>query len=53
MERTLRAALKDGKDVQIDITPIYPPGSPTTRPDKFVVNTYVDGRHQPYEFENK
>jgi hypothetical protein len=53
MERALRGALKDGKDVSIEITPLYPPGSATTRPDRFVVNTFVDGRHEPYSFANK
>jgi hypothetical protein len=53
MERALRGALRDGGDVRIELTPVYPSGSVTTRPDRFVVDTWVNGRHEPYEFENK
>lgn len=53
MERSLRGALKDGKDVEVELTPVYNTGNVSTRPDRFVVNTYVDGKFAPYDFINK
>lgn len=53
MERAMRGALKDGKDVSIDLTPVYRSGNATTRPDRFDVVTTVDGEIQKYFFVNK
>lgn len=53
MERQLRRALADGRDVRVEIKPVYPPGSATTRPDKIVVDTWIDGASRPYVFVNK
>jgi hypothetical protein len=53
MERALRGALKDGKDVRIEIAPQYPSGTGTSRPDQIIVRTYVDGLPRNYTFVNK
>jgi hypothetical protein len=57
MERKLRQGLKDGKDVEFELTPVYPKhadGAPaSTRPDMFVVRTWVDGKIEVYRFVNK
>jgi hypothetical protein len=52
MERYLRQSLKDGKSVDIEITPVYPRDG-DIRPDLILVNTTVNGRPRSYEFVNK
>ena len=52
MERALRDALRDGKDVRFELTTIYPDGN-TFRPSKFLVTAWVGGRRQRWTFINK
>jgi hypothetical protein len=53
MEKALRKALGEGKDVDIELTPVYRSGNSTTRPDEFHVTTWVDGVDVDYVFVNK
>lgn len=50
MERQLRGALNANppKEVSIELEAIYPPGSATTRPERFEVGAWIDGEW--YEF---
>ncbi len=53
-ENEVRAHLKAGHDVQVEIHVVYKPGNTTRRPDKFAINVTVDGAMQAeYKFKNK
>lgn len=52
MERTLRDALGQGKDVRFELQTVYPDGD-TFRPSEFLVTAWVDGDLVEWTFINK
>lgn len=52
METVLRGALQGGSEVRFHLRTVYPEGI-TTRPDRFVVEAWIDGRPRQWVFDNK
>ncbi|WP_131106091.1 DNA/RNA non-specific endonuclease [Ornithinimicrobium sufpigmenti] len=52
MENVLRGALQGGSEVRFNLRTVYPEGI-TTRPDRFVVEAWIDGRPRQWVFDNK